>query len=145
LAGEPGYDPRPSGIPAAAVREQALRSLRHLLHTHVSGDLDRVGGGRWGEDGQAGPVVGPLVAASRLLAPQLVPRETAGVERVVTHEANRLLNQAPAAGSPRESRAGENAAAVECLAWAAALLPDNPNGPRWAQQVRRFAMNTLSA
>src|SRR5205085_1972534 len=30
LAGEPGYDPRPSGIPAAAVREQALRSLRHL-------------------------------------------------------------------------------------------------------------------
>src|SRR5260370_503696 len=82
--------------PAAALREQALRSLRHLLRTHVTGDLDRVGGGRWGDVDRVGLVVGPLVAASRLLSAPIMPRDKAGIERVVIHEADRLLAQAPA-------------------------------------------------
>src|SRR5262249_54074136 len=44
LATETGYDARPSGIPLTTVQSQAVQSLRHLLRTHVSGDMDRVGG-----------------------------------------------------------------------------------------------------
>lgn len=145
LATDPGYDPRPSGIPAAALRDQALRSLRHLLRTHTTGDRDRVGGGRWGGDAAAARVIGPFVAASRLLEHELTPHDLAAVERVVAREADYWLEQSPAAGSPRESRAGENAAAADCLAWAAALLSDRPSAPRWEYQARWFAMNALSA
>jgi hypothetical protein len=144
LSGEPGYDPRPSGVPAAALRDQALRSLRRLVRTHVTGDLDRIGGGRWGDDERAGLVIGPLALASRLLASQLAPPEKVAVERVTAHEADRLLDRAPAAGEPQESRAAQNAEAVVCLAWAAAQLPGHPHVPRWEQQCRLFAMNTLS-
>ena len=67
-------------------------------------------------------MVPPLAAASRLLEAQLTPADVAALERVLAAEANRLLAQAPATGSPRESSAVENAAAGECLAWAAADL-----------------------
>jgi hypothetical protein len=144
LAAEAGYDARASGVPLATVRGQALQSLRHLLHTHTTGDVDRIGGGRWGGDAAAASVVPPLAAASRLLEAQLTPSDVAAMERVLAAEANRLLEQSPAAGRPRGSRAVENAAAGECLAWAAALMPDRPEAPRWEYQVRLFATNTLS-
>src|SRR5438445_335159 len=145
LAADAGYDPRPSGIDAATLRSQALRSLRHLLRTHVTGDIDRVGGGRWGGDPTAGLVIGPLVEASRLLRAQLAPGDITAVDRVVADEADHLLTRTPASGPPQESRAAENAAAAECLARAAARLPQHPNAPRWEYQARWFAMNALSA
>jgi hypothetical protein len=145
LTADPAYDPRPTGVPLAAVRDQALRSLRHLLRTHASGNLDRVGGGRWGGDAVALQVVPPLAGAFRLLASHLTPSEIEAVERIVQAEADRLLEAEPAAGRPRESRALENAAMTACLAWAAALLPEHANAPRWEYQVRSLATNALSA
>jgi hypothetical protein len=145
LTADTAYDPRPSGVTTVTLRDQALRSLRHLLRTHTSGSLDRISGGRWGGDEAALRVVPPLAAASRLLASRLSPKETEAVERAVRQEADRLLEVEPAAGRPRESRALENATRAACLAWAAALFPEHANAPRWEYQVRWLAVNSLSA
>jgi hypothetical protein len=144
LAGDASYDPRPSGVPAATVKQRAVACLRELVQTHVTGSRRRPSGGAWGDDPQAPWWTGRLALAARLLEGSLAPADRDGVERVLTYEAGRQLARAPFDGGMLENAAAENAWSAEALAWAACLYPGHSQAAAWEEQARRFLMNALS-
>lgn len=144
LAVDGAYDPRPSGVPAATLRQYALASLREMVQTHVTGDRRRPSGEAWGDDKQATWWTGRLAMASRLLDSALSMADREGVERVVTYEAGRQLARAPADGAMIESAATENAWSAEALAWAACLYPGHAQASAWEEKARRFLLNVFS-
>lgn len=144
LATDPSYDPSPSGVQQGHLLARARECLDHMCRTHVTGDLNRPNGYKWGNHWQSAWWTVRMAAGAHLLWSQLTTAERAAVERVVVHEANRHLPRTAPSGSSSDTKSEENAWDSEVLAWACSMFPSHANASRWRNKAVEFSMNTLS-
>jgi len=144
LATDPGYDPTVTGVSRETLLNHARQGLRYMGRCHVTGDLRRPDGRKWGHHWQSAWWTSKMVTGAQLLWGSLTPADHELVRRVVVSEADRHLSRQAPGGAWRDTKSEENAWDCEILAWAAALYPDHDHAPQWEAKLREFAMNTLS-
>ncbi|HID05746.1 MAG TPA: hypothetical protein EYP10_01215, partial [Armatimonadetes bacterium] len=127
LATDPSYDPKPSGIPREVVLEHALQCLRYMCRTHITGDLVRPTGRKWGNHWQSAWWASKMATGAQLLWDILTAEDKALIERVISYEADRHLKRRAPSGEHRDTKSEENAWDAEVLAWACALFPNHPH------------------
>ncbi len=116
-----------------------------MCRTHVTGDLTRPTGKKWGKHWQASWWTTRMLAGAKLIWNKLTSEEQDSVRRVAEYEANLNLDRKVPGGATDNTRAEENAWDSEILAWASCMFPDHPNASKWADKAKEFFMNTLSA
>lgn len=145
LAVDERYDPDVSGVPQPRLEARARAALAYMTRTHETGDLPATDGEAWGDHWQSSWWTSRMAGGARLLWDRLDAGERQRVRRVVAAEADRQVERDPPSGADDDSKAEENAWDSEVLAWAVALLPDDPRAPEWRAALDRWAMNALSA
>lgn len=144
LATRPDYDPTPSGVSQAVIRDHALAALRYRLRTHVTGDLTCSDGKSWGDHWQSAWWVSRMLGGADLLRPFLTADDQQRLEAMVVHEADRHIGLPPRVGEYGDTKSEENAWDSEVLAWALCLYPDDPDAAAWREAFNRLCLNTLA-
>ena len=144
LATTTGYDPDVSGVSQETLLGWALKTIRYMTRSHVTGDLSCANGKKWGNHWQSAWWTSKMAAGARLLWGRLSESEQESVTRVIVHEADRHLSRKAPSGEFRNTRSEENAWDSEILAWAACLFPDHEHALAWEAKAREFFVNTLS-
>jgi hypothetical protein len=123
-----------------------LRScVAFMTASHVSGDGECVGGGRWGCEWQSAWWAAKMALGARLIWGELSEEQSAGVQRVVAAESDRFIGIPARTGLFKDTKAEENAWDTEVLAVALALMPSHRNAAAWRASLIDYALNTLSA
>ncbi|MFQ6099474.1 MAG: hypothetical protein ACE5O2_17210, partial [Armatimonadota bacterium] len=145
LATEGLYDVSVSGVSRHRLVSHCLKAIRYMTRTHVTGDLPCTDGRPWGDHWQSPWWSAKLAAGADLLWGHLTEAERTRMQRLLAHEANRLLRrQRIPIGESDNTRSEENAWDTEVLAWAIRLCPGNVNRGAWREMLDRLAFNTLS-
>jgi len=144
LATDPSYDPIPSGVSRETVMLRAKQCLRYMTRCHLTGDLARPTGKKWGRHWQSAWWTSRMMTGAHLLWKELSSEERRAVEDVVVFEADRHLPRKAPGAERGDTKSEENAWDSEILAWASASFPDHPNAARWEAKGRELMMNALS-
>lgn len=146
LAVQLATDTYPGDITAA--RDVAIRLVASLANGHAANRLD----GGWGSEWQSPLWAADAGTAGWLLWTDLAPEDRLLVERMVTHEADRLLTyQVPyyqrpdgTIVTPGDSKAEENAWNATLLNLAVSMMPDHPNASGWQQKALELMVSAYS-
>lgn len=144
LATDPTYDPAPSGVAQSLLLSRARECLDHMCRTHITGDMNRPSGNRWGNHWQSAWWTTRMAAGAKVMWAQLSAAERAAAERVVVYEANRHIDRTAPSGTASDTKSEENAWDSEVLAWACSMFPSHANASKWQTKAIEFSMNTLS-
>jgi len=126
------------------LKSRALSSIRYLVRTHKSGDLQCVDGKKWGGGWQTSWWSMKLIFAGQLLKDFLPDDLSKKMDALLEYEANAHLERIVPSGLVEDTKAEENAWDNEILAAACAFLEGHPNVPLWQSKLDEFAINTLS-
>lgn len=141
LAKEPGTLDRKAREHYVA---RAISGIRYAVRTHKTGGLKCTDDKQWGDSWQSTFWTSNLGLAAWIAWDDLDGELREEVERVVSHEADRLLVRTPPGSRMRDTKAEENAWDQMAASLAASMFRDHPNAPAWREKSIEFMMNTLS-
>ena len=129
-------------------RREYMRKTTAAIHyaasTHVTGAKKCTDGKQWGANWQSAMWAGTLGFGAWLIWDDLEPELRAGVERVVSAEADRFLNIRPPGGRWNDTKAEENGWNMICISLAANMFPEHPLASARNEKAVEYMMNTLS-
>ncbi len=147
LVAEPDLDEDVVGLSRQHLLERTLRALRYSLASHVSGDHHCSDGTRWGHTWISALGVERMMHGIEAIDAHLTDEDRAGVRRMLTSEADALL-ELPITGTKWNADRGNR---PESNIWNGALLtrvarmyPDEPHVPEWVEKGTRFLLNGIS-
>ena len=147
LAVEPDLDEDAVGLSREHLLERTLRALRYSLASHISGDHHCSDGTQWGHTWISALGVERMMHGVEAIDPHLTDEDRAGVRRMLTSEADALL-ELPITGTKWNADRGNR---PESNIWNGALLhrvarmyPDEPRVPEWVEKGTRFLLNGIS-
>jgi len=128
--------------------ERALAALRYDLSTHLTGDLKRMDGGQWGHGWITGLGLERAMFGIYLLDPLLTDEDRAAIRRVLTSEADWLLDEYEVVADPW-GHSGRNRPESNmwngALLWRSAMMyPDHPRAAAWQEKAHAFLMNAIT-
>ncbi len=144
LASDPGYDAAIGGVSQDQLLARARAVLCYMLDGHRTGSGTCADGQQWGGAWQSAWWTTKMAQGAQLIWDELDEAEQAGVERVVSFEAERHAGRIVPTGLTGDTKAEENAWDAEILATAQSLFPDHGRAAAWRSQLVEHAFNTLS-
>lgn len=130
------------GVSRQTMLDHTIKSIRYEAYTNVlsGSDYGNWGGGTW----QASLETYGWADAAHLLWNQLDTDTQAIVRKVLTGEANILINKPIATATPGNTGAEDNGWNTPAPALAAVMFPDDPNRSAWEQTAIKLALNASS-
>ncbi|MFA5205666.1 MAG: hypothetical protein WC708_14820 [Lentisphaeria bacterium] len=148
LATAPELNEKAVGTSRDDLRRQALRMLRYLLQTHVSGSAVCVSGKPWGASWISALALERLAHGVAALRPWLTPADQDALRGVMIRECDYLLDGYPVVAAI-DAATGHNK--PESNIWNGALLyrtallyPDAANAEKYRRQATRLFLNGIS-
>jgi len=126
------------------MRDCALKSLRYLTHSHITGNGECADGGNWGNQWQSSMWARAAALAGWLLWEDLDKELKIDVARMLEHEANRFINAEPRNQEYDNTGAEENAWNSHCTSLAFNMMPSHPNRDKWDKAAKIFMYNSFS-
>lgn len=138
------YDAARTGV----TREELLQSAvipmgRYLVATHVTGSRATGDGEPWGDQWQSAHWAHMLARGAWWVWHSLPEDLREGVCRVIAHEADRFVHEAPPHNLADDTKAEENAWNCQALSTAIVLMPDDPRRPDWERAFQRWALSSF--
>jgi len=138
----------------AKARERALAALRFSLHSHLTGDGKCTDGTQWGHTWISALGIERMMHGVYLLEPFMSDEDTADLRRMLTSEADWLLNDfyihdnINIVADPWNS-SGANVPESNlwngALLWRAAqMYPESKDADAWRERAHRFLINAVS-
>ncbi len=147
LVADPDLDEDAVGLSREHLLERTLRALRFSLASHVSGDHRCSDGTQWGHTWISALGVERIMHGVEAIGEHLTDSDRAGLQRMLTSEADALLDLAITGtkwNADRGNRPESNIWNGALLARVAAMYPDEPNVPAWVEKGTHFLLNGIS-
>jgi hypothetical protein len=154
LAAAATLSAQPNSAQSGLWRSRALASLRFALGTHLTGGRLTNDGRNWGHGWISMLGIERAMHGVAQLEPFFEPEDHTALRRVLTSEADWLLNEfhyKGYTGIPADpwNSSGRNAPESNiwsgCLLWRSAQrYPDHPNAAAWEERARIFLQNGIS-
>ncbi|MHB8901846.1 MAG: discoidin domain-containing protein [Thermoguttaceae bacterium] len=138
-AGPPSTDPR-----AGRRRDDAIAALRYLTASHVTGPSTCLSGKPWGDGWQSAMWARAAGMGAWALWDELDGDLALAAARMIEHEADRFLDQAPKSSVNRDTGAEENAWNALILSLAANMMSRHPRAAEWDRAAKRYMYNVFS-
>ncbi|MCL6519262.1 MAG: hypothetical protein K6T99_05480 [Armatimonadetes bacterium] len=126
------------------LKSRALRAIRYAVATHVTGTQKCTDGKKWGCSWQSGMWASNLAFGAWLIWDDLDNELREGIERVISKEADRLLNRTLPTNRWGDTKAEENGWDLTCISIASNMFARHPNASEWSKKAIEYMMNTLS-
>lgn len=126
------------------MKDCAIKTLRYLTHSHVTGDGECTGGGKWGNHWQSSMWTRPAAMAGWILWEDLDQELKIRVARMLEYEANRFIDAEPKNQEFYDTGAEENAWNTHCTSLATNMMPYHPNRGKWDKAAKKFMYNSFS-
>lgn len=127
-----------------AMAEDAQALLRYLTQAHVSGGGACLNGRPWGDQWQSAMWARAAGLAGWMLWSRLDSSQQLALTRLVEHEADRFLQEAPKSSEYNDTGAEENAWNALITSLATVMLPRHPHAPAWRTAAQVYLYNTFS-
>jgi len=138
------YDEKLVGVSRSALlADTILPMMRYLVATHVTGDRPTGDGKPWGDAWQSAHWAHALGRSAWWIWEDLPADVREGVQRVVTHEADRFVSAVPPHQIVNDTKAEENAWNSQILSVAVLLMPDDARRPAWEAAFQKWAMSSF--
>ncbi len=145
---DPDSDFTPYGLTREEVLEQAKAMLRFSLQSHIEGDYYCSDGEKWGHTWISALGIERMMHGVDILIPHLTSEEQALLRKVLTSEADWLL-ESYIIGAGLLAESGKNK--PESNIWNGAILsrvatmyPDTPNAAAYKEKATNFFINGIS-
>jgi len=139
----------PSGIEISndrriKMKDNAIKTLRYLTYSHITGNGECMGGGKWGNHWQSSMWTRSAALAGWILWDDLDQRMKLSIARMLEYESNRFINSEPKSQVFDDTGAEENAWNSSSIALACNMLPLHPNREKWDAAAKKYMYNSLS-
>lgn len=128
---------------AKLLQETILPMMRYLVSTHVAGSRPTGDGRRWGDVWQSAHWAQMLGHGAWYVWDDLPGDVSAGVARVVAHEADRIARTMPPHQIRLDTKAEENAWNSRILSVAVLLMPSDTRRLGWEAAIQKWAMSSF--
>lgn len=125
-------------------RNDAVAALRYLTTSHVTGPSTCLNGKKWGDMWQSAMWARAAGVGAWALWDELDPDLQLAAARMIEHEADRFLDQAPKSSINRDTGAEENAWNALILSLATNMMPRHPRAEPWARAAKTYMYNVFS-
>lgn len=136
------------GVNKAKMRDRALAALRFSIFSHKSGRGACTDGRKWGHGWISALGIERMMHGVHLLEGELKDEDKAGLEAVITGEADWLLKEYPVVGNvwnTSKQNKPESNLWNGCLLWrAGAMYPNHAHAADWQEKGATFLVNAVS-
>ena len=126
------------------MKDCAIKAIRYLTHSHVTGEGECAGGGKWGNQWQSSLWTRAAAMAGWILWKDLDQTLKIDVARMLEYEANRFIDAEPRNQEYDNTGAEENAWNSHCTSLAFNMIPTHPNRDKWDKAAKKFMYNSYS-
>jgi hypothetical protein len=126
------------------MKDCAIKALRYLTHSHVTGMGECADGGKWGNQWQSAMWARAAAISGWMLWEDLEQELKIDVARMLEYEANRFIDAEPRNQEYDNTGAEENAWNSHCTSLAFNMMPSHPNRDKWDEAAKIFMYNSFS-
>ena len=138
------YDEKLVGISRAELLNGTIvPMMRYLVATHVTGSQATSDGKKWGDAWQSAHWAQMLGRGAWFVWAELPADLREGVQRVVAHEAERIVRSEPPHQLRSDTKAEENAWNSQVLSVAVLLIPEDPRRAVWERAFQKWVMSSF--
>ena len=128
----------------AKMEDCAIKALRYLTFSHVTGEGECADGGKWGNNWQSSLWTRAAAFAGWILWEDMDRELQVRVARMLEFEANRFIGAEPKNSEFDDTGAEENAWNSQCTSLASNMMPTHPNRDKWDESAKIFMYNSFS-